>query len=253
LTTIDELAAAITHFLEVVLPLRLQASTPMLSWHGRNDRTGETIENNGSVVIVRSTERLLGITAWHVIEGYRKARAVSSDVVCKLGGLIVDPSERVLGESEHADLATFAIDESELGTIGYVPLEEAWPPNVPANKGLVLLGGWPGIERQIVGDKTMGGFYTVWGHAGVSDFQFTIILDHDAKPFSPIPGVPLPPPGFEFGGISGGPVMTVDLADDLGSGTLRLGGIIKQGMPEYDVIVAARADMINSNGSISRS
>jgi len=250
MTTIDELSAQITHFLSAVLPMRLQDSTPMLSWYGHDDSSREVVEYNGSVIIVRSSDRLLGITAWHVIQGYREARAISSDLVCKLGGLVIDPSERILGESEHADLATFAIEDSELAAIGYVPLEEAWPPNVPANKGLVLLGGWPGKERQIVGGITKGGFSTVWGHAGVSNFQFTVILDHDAKPFSPIPGVPLPPSGFDFGGASGGPVMTVDLADDGKSLTMRLGGIIKQGNPDYDVVVAARADMINADGSI---
>jgi hypothetical protein len=66
--------------------------------------------------------------------------------------------------------------------------------------------------------------------------------------FSPIPRVPLPPPGFDFRGISGCPVMLVDAGDDGLGIKWRVAAVIKEG--NYDSIVATRADVIQDDGRI---
>jgi hypothetical protein len=155
--------------------------------------------------------------------------------------------KRIIQSGRSVDIATFRVGEAELSDVEYLPLEKAWPPAIPASNGVVLLAGWPGHER-VMGQRVSGGLYIGWGSAGVSDLQLTIRVDHETGAFSPIPKVPLPPPGFDFGGISGGPVMLVDAGDDGLGIKWRVAAVIKEG--KYDSIVATRADVIQDDGRI---
>jgi hypothetical protein len=198
---------------------------------------------------VRTPAGILGITAGHVLDGFIAARRARHEIAATLGGLTLDLEERLIARGNSVDIATFRVSEAELSVVGFQPLERAWPPGVPTSNGIVLLAGWPGHER-VVGPRVTGGLYIGWGSAGVSDLQITIRVDHEKGAFSPIPGVPLPLPGFEFGGISGGPVMLIDASDDGLGIKWRIAGIISEGKPDYDYIVATRADAIHDDGRI---
>jgi hypothetical protein len=237
--------AAVTQSVIIGLTNELCASTPMLSWP-RSD--GSIVSSGGSAFLVRTPDGILGITAGHVLDEFIAARHACESIAATLGGLAFDLEERLIERGGSVDIATFRVSEAELSAVGFRPLEKAWPPSIPASNGTVLLAGWPGHER-IVGQRVTGGLYIGWGSAGVSDLQLTIRVDHEKGAFSPFPGVPLPPPGFEFGGISGGPVMLLDAGDDGLGIKWRVAGIIKEG--KYDCIVATRADVIHDDGRIS--
>ena len=242
-------AAAVTQGVDIALTDALCASTPMLSWHGLTSEDS-IVSSGGSAFLVRTPAGILGVTAGHVLDGFIAARRAREDIAATLGGLTFDLEERLIQRGSSVDIATFRVSESELSTVGFQPLERAWPPSVPASNGIVLLAGWPGHER-VVGQRVTGGLYIGWGSAGVSNLQLTIRVDHEKGPFSPIPGVPLPPPGFQFGGISGGPVMLIDASDDGRGIKWRVAGVIAEGKPDYDYIVATRADVIHDDGRIT--
>jgi hypothetical protein len=168
-----------------------------------------------------------------------------------LGGLRFNLEDRLIALGNRLDIATFHLDEADLPAMGFQPLEGAWPPAIPANQGIVLLAGWPGLERVVGSEHVTGGIYIGWGSAGVSDLQITVRFDRDQNPFSPLSGVPLPPSGFEFGGISGGPVMVIDAESGTHRIAWRLAGVISEGMPDYDYIVATRADFVQDDGRIN--
>jgi hypothetical protein len=239
-------AAAVTQNIVIALTDALCASTPMLSWHWL-ECDGRVVSSGGSAFLVRTPAGILGITAGHVLDGFIAARRDREDILATLGGLTFDLQERLIERGDSVDIATFRVSEAELSVAGFRPLERAWPPSIPASSGIVLLAGWPGHER-VVGQRVTGGLYIGWGSAGVSDLQLTIRVDHEKGPVSPIPEVPLPPPGFEFGGISGGPVMMIDAED---GGRWRVAGVISEGKPDYDCIVATRADVIHDDGRIT--
>ena len=242
-------AAAVIQNLVIALTDALCASTPMLSWHGLTS-DGNIVSSGGSAFLVRTPAGILGITAGHVLDSFIAARRGREDVAATLGGLTFDLEERLVERGNSVDITTFQVSEAELSAVGFRPLEKAWPPSIPANNGIVLLAGWPGHER-VVGQRVTGGLYIGWGSAGVSDLQLTIRVDHEKGAFSPISGVPLPPPGFEFGGISGGPVMLIDAGDDGLGIKWRVAGVIAEGKPDYDYIVASRADVIHDDGRIT--
>jgi hypothetical protein len=81
----------------------------------------------------------------------------------------------------------------------------------------------------------------------VSGDVITIDIDHTQGLLSPVPGVPPPPPHYEVGGISGGPLLTI-LPRDRGF-EWRFGGVIVQGLTAWDVVRAVRADAIAADGS----
>jgi hypothetical protein len=240
-------AAAVTQSIVTALTDALCASTPMLSWHQRG--TDGTCWG-GSAFFVRTPTGILGITAGHVVDGFIAARRERADIAATLGGLTFDLEKSIIDRGRSVDIFTFRVSEAELSVVGFRPLENAWPPAVPASNGIVLLAGWPGHER-VVGEHVTGGLYIGWGSAGVSHLQLTIRVDHEKGTFSPLPKVPLPPPGFEFGGISGGPVMLIDAGDDRPGIKWRVAAVIKEGKPDYNLIVATRADVINDDGRIT--
>lgn len=232
------------HIVSSLTP-RLCASMPMLSWHGARDDGGGTTSAGGSAFLIRTSSRVIGVTAKHVVTSYAKARDAAKDLMATLGGLNIDLQERVITCGRCVDVATFVVEEIELPKIGFQPIEAAWPPAVPLDNGDVLLAGWPGQERIVGADRMTGGIYVGWGTARVTDRQITVRVDHDRGAIPPLPSVPLPPPGFDFGGISGGPLMTISVEGT--SVVWRLGGVIVEGEPALDYIVAARADVIRGD------
>lgn len=249
--TIDpRVAADVTQSLVEAMTETLCASTPMLSWHGRRTDGCGVISEGGSAFLVRTPAGIICVTAGHVLDGFVAARSFCKDITATLGGFRFDPEERLIARGSTADIATFSVNEDDLPIIGFRPIERAWPPNTPASGGIVLLAGWPGHERVVGTERVTGGIYIGWGSAGVSDLQITIRADRDRGLFSPLSGVPLPPPGFEFGGISGGPVMVIDAEDDGLRIGWRLAGVIAEGKPDYDYIIATRADVIQDDGRI---
>lgn len=249
--TIDpQIAANVTQHIIKAMTESLCASTPMLSWHG--PRTGGgMVSAGGSAFLIRTQTGILGVTAGHVVDGFIATRTTCRGLAATLGGFSFDLEECLIERGTKADIATFRIREVDLPVIGFRPLERAWPPATPASNGIVLLAGWPGHERVVGTERVTGGIYVGWGSAGVSDLQITIRADHDCGLFSPLPAVPLPPRGFDFGGISGGPVMVIDAEDDGRRIGWRLAGVVSEGKPDYDYIVATRADIIQNDGKIS--
>jgi len=165
-----------------------------------------------------------------------------------IGGWCCDLEERLIGCCRTTDIATFAVDEDEIGSIGFNVPEGAWPPAMPAEGRFIVFAGWPGCEREILPDGVRGDARTGIARAQVSDGTITIDIDHTHGLLSPVPGVPPPPPDYEVGGISGGPLMTI-LPRERGF-DWRLGGVLVRGVATWDVVRAARADGIKDDGTI---
>ncbi len=232
------------------LPERLCGSTPGLCWQAWPRVSPVRIWQGGSAVLIRTPVRILGVTARHVVDSYLKCKRASSEIEAVMGGLRFDLEERIISRGRRVDIATFRVEESDLQTIGYLPLEDAWPPSIPDQRGLVVCAGCPGHERVVVAGSVTWGVWTGWGNAGLSEHQITIVIDHSQGVRSPIPGVPPPPQHFDVGGISGGPVMTVGPVTSGGSIDWKLGGVIHEGRPEHDQIMAERADIIQDDGRV---
>jgi len=211
--------------------------------------TGHAQIQSATCFLVKTPSNLLVVTAKHVISKYREALGEDSRTICQIGNLPFEPNARLIGMGTKADIATLSITEGELRAIGKLPIS-LWPPEPPDgdDRG-VLLAGYPAKERIMDGPRTGSfGIYTAAAIAQrTTDWQLSCKVEWDN-----VQGIPklggLPPKGFDTGGMSGGPVLTI--RERSGTLSFPLAGVISEGHSAWDTIIADRADFIRADGSI---
>jgi hypothetical protein len=108
------------------------------------------VVNSGSMCVIKTPERLFGITNCHVLMTYEKHKAEKSDIFCQLGSAPFDPIANQMSRSEHWDLATFAIPERTLQHMNYrVWTAREWPPTPISLDDTVVYGGYPEERRTV--------------------------------------------------------------------------------------------------------
>ena len=117
-------------------------------WHGPTPQDPQ-IYNNGSLCLLDTGERIIGVTAWHVYAAYCARLAERKPFVCQFGGATVLPELLLIAENEKLDLATFDLAKVIPNLEGFIPHRpHSWPPARPTVNDLVLYGGFPGDCRQ---------------------------------------------------------------------------------------------------------
>lgn len=225
-------------------------------WH-RRDRADLSILNNGTVTFVRTPERMLGITAAHVLQGYLDDAAREPVTLQLFDAVIDDMQARIIHLPDHVDVATFSVDDALLVRLGkrIVPLTN-WPPRAPQEGRGIMLAGYPAVERLVDRNRVNFGLFTALVIARrVTDRQITWLVERDAM-LDDARVLPLPP-NYGLGGVSGGPLITW-LESERNIATFALGGIISE-HPDYarnafavERVVAIRGDFILPSGRISR-
>ena len=201
---------------------------------------------NGTVTFVRTPERLLGVTAAHVLAGYLGSK-VEAPTRVQLGAARIDDLEaRIIEINEARDMATFDLEDFDLVQIGGEPIAplESWPPLPPEENRGIMLGGFPGGDRQIIAPMEVDfGLFTALGTARrVTDDQVTWMVDRD----NGVVEGDLPP-HYDLGGISGAPLISKFFRNGIES--YRLAAIISEAQPQLEYVVARRADVLRADGT----
>ncbi len=178
-------------------------------------------------------------TSWDTTSGY--------DGVAR-EFLEIDLAARLVARDKKRDVATFSIRPDELTKLG-VSMITTWPPRIPDQGKGVVFAGFPGHERLRVGPSELS-FAIFPGFAvatAINDRHITIQLEREymveTKGFKPTPE------GFDFGGMSGGPMLTV--LENNGLSWWALGGVISDGSADYAMLNIARADCLDATGKIA--
>lgn len=213
--------------------------------------------HNGTLTIVRTPKKTIGITAAHVVRQF--ARDVQ-DGQCKLqlmNEVVADLLDRVIDSSEKRDVVTIDLGDNLVQKLGKVPLN-MWPPIPPEEGRGIMIAGFPGIERlRSEPHKVSWGLFTVIGVARtVSQEQITWLVEPEHH--VPNPRIPTPPPLYNLGGISGGPLISW-FESKAHIVHYRLSGIVTEhpdykgntDFPPIERLIAARADLITESGTIS--
>jgi hypothetical protein len=209
---------------------------------------GFKILSNGTIFFWNTGERLIGVTANHVLaKGWEKA---PSGAICQLGDMEFDPIGRIIDRSEALDILTLEIHPEDLTQIGMgktvVPLEGK--PVTPTEGRGISLGGYPGQERRVSHMECNFGIYAANGIAtSVSNTKVNWQIEREFMVQAK--GMASPPPGYDPGGVSGGPMIT--LIERSGILTWAIGAIITDAHPDWEIMFGTRADFINPDGSIS--
>lgn len=216
----------------------------------RLNKDNPTILHNGTVTLLKTPKKLLGVTAAHVLRGYENDRQNQKVRLQLMSEVVDDLLERVIAISDTLDIATLDFDESLIKKIGkeVSPLN-SWPPQPPHEGKGIMLAGYPGIDRLTIRKLEANfGLFTAIGVARVvSDEQIAWAVDREffvnSQKVKPLP------PNYDLGGISGGPLISWFETPNYIS-YYKLSGIISQANKTLENVVAKRADYINDDGTI---
>jgi hypothetical protein len=156
---------------------------------------------------------------------------------------------RLIDRSEDLDIATFKVTKPELSQLRASTLT-IWPPVIPEVNGSVAFAGFPGNDRSLVAPYELSFALCAGLMIANSVNQRSISCRFDREFLVETRGFPAPPPNYDIGGVSGGPLLT--LVERNGLQYLALGGVISQGSSELELFFASRADCILEDGTLSR-
>jgi len=208
---------------------------------------------NGSAFLVDYGWGTFAVTAAHVFIEYCKAKRAATGIGCQLGDVLFDPEARLISCHPELDIATFRLTESEAEQINKTIVmsePQNWAPLNPTVKNFAFFAGFPAQTRGLMpsGAFATAPYFAVTPITSVTDRQIGCRFNREKSiDFS---GGGLPPPGYNIGGVSGGPL----LVPTLGRRGIywRLAGVVVQAMMGdlFEQIVAVRAHYIQSDGQI---
>jgi len=217
---------------------------------------------NGSAFFLDAGEGPFGVTAAHVIEDYKKCRKKGQVEEVKLSNIPFDieNKNRIIAIDNNIDLATFEITSEEIQSIGTIVItgsNRSWPPTPPQQDRGIFLAGFPSIETTSHSVPDFGfGAHSINGTANsISEKDISIQIKREE--LIDILGYGLPKKNYNFGGMSGGPVLA------LIDGTIQswvFAGVVYEGpnpspdrdnsISDFEIIRARRAHFILPNGQL---
>ena len=219
------------------------------------------LAKNGTLTFLDTGNAIFGVTAAHVILEYQH------DAKIKAGPLQfgietrIELSERLIACDADMDIATLRVTPEEIKALGKYALggHAVWPPSPPQPDKGVYYTGFPGAARYWERPGLISFGLMTGGGVATSVNERDISSQHERENWVDVRGQGLPPEGFNYGGLSGGPMITV--VEHNGIRRLRLGGLIYQGsntdgtdqcIEGMEVIKARRADFILEDGRLDR-
>ena len=108
------------------------------------------------------------------------------------------------------DIATFTVSPHEIAQINRQPyrgLQTSWPPELPHERQGIMYAGYPGCEtRQLSrGAVSFGFLYGAELVSSVHVLKISSLIEREH--LVPAFGNSIPPENYDFGGISGGPML----------------------------------------------
>lgn len=215
-------------------------------WHGTATDGTYRIHHNGTVCFVNTGKRLIGVTAHHVLAGYRVALQAQPKLRCQFGSATVEPLRHLIAESQYLDLATFDLSNVVVAATGAVPhTPDVWPTQQVNTSAVMLYGGYPGSlrdEHEYTADLPFQWF----AGAPISVTPENVKLHIDLENFhSPLGSNT--PENLELGGMSGGPVFRLISAP---IERLELAAFIYESQPGLSLVYARPAHYITEEGHI---
>ena len=213
---------------------------------------GRSRVRNGSIFFLGIGERLLAVTAAHVLDGYIAAKRKSPHTICRVGCLEFNPERRLVGRSTSLDIATFDFSYDELRALQKQALvvdPTAWPPPHPFSGQGAIVSGFPGSLRLWTGWRTINfGLYS--GHLRINNASDrSITCPFEREYWIDTMGHGLPARGLDLGGMSGGPLLMP--METGGSWSLQLAGVVCEAPSgAFETIVSVSAHFIAPDGTI---
>lgn len=192
-----------------VAALILRVARPLI-WHDRTEGWPKVLDG-ASCFFLRFEERVIGVTANHVVDIFEAAAVANPRLVCQLrSSPAFDLLGNIIARDPGRDIATFAVSESVLASTEAIALDcrGSWPPPIPERLRALSVCGFPEAMRTTGADKSAE--FAAWGAlpAVESITEREILITYEPTRDKPSRWAPiLPPVGFNLSGCSGGPVL----------------------------------------------
>jgi hypothetical protein len=219
-----------------------------------------------SCFAIKFRERLIGVTAAHVLNAYREAQRANPNVKSQLLTLPFNLEKTVIDHDDELDLATFALSELQLPKLYAFGCEKIWPPPEPIPQSRVCFAGYPGF---LIASNAEGGMLPDSApYCAVPLIQDVtereIILTYDPVTARADPNIPPPPLGANLSGCSGAPLILPVTIDEVRVHAFPVGVTVfgadkdrdqehsRGEMAAFDTIRARRIHCIRPDGTIER-
>jgi hypothetical protein len=220
-------------------------------WESNNT----SINSNGTTFILDTGERKFVVTAAHVYRSYIEEKQTGNASNCQLANVPFELEDRLISVSHSTDIATFEISEKEIESLNFTVLRGSnatWPPPRPEENNMVVVSGFPGIERiQTEQDAYNFGYYCFNTPVNsISEKHFGCSFDRSY--WRDAIGKGLPPENYDMGGISGAPAIALIKSKDE-IVTWRLAGVVYEATASEtlgEIMFVHHADLIEPDGTI---
>lgn len=218
---------------------------------------GEGQTYNGSLTLLKTDERLLGITNSHVARGLADCTEEVGHR-CQIGGAYLDP-KRLISEHPTMDIATFELSDVLMGQVSILSdasigagivhqgaSVSSWPIPSPGENDPVMYGGYPGAYRAKLenGNVNFGFFWFATKVQSVSEKNIGMVID----PTNSISvGKVKLDTGADLGGWSGGPVFRIVEHERIER--LELCGIIYEYSAQTGIVLSHPLTDLNPDGT----
>jgi len=202
-------------------------------WVLRNAE-GKDRLRNGTVFFINTGTSIVAATACHVIDQCMEDAKTREFVQCMIGGvgetLYFKIEDRLIDRNPKMDLATLQVTQQEVAELGcsiLSGLQPHWPPPLAQPEHAVILCGFPGKSRSEIGpSEHMFGRVAIGTNVSNSrDAKISLLVEREGMYRCLGEGVL--PENYNFGGISGGPL--VALAERAGIRAWTAAGVIVNG------------------------
>ncbi len=185
------------------------------------------------------------VTASHVLREYQDRLRLGEVLNWQVGALPpFDPLPRVAWRDENRDIVFLRVTEEEAKATGgvsscVVSPSTGWPPRAPEVGQIVLVSGYPKALREVdasgwIGAGPYSGMFRV---TRTGDGYFYCQIEQ--KDLISFDGGPLPAPGSDVGGVSGGPALLV------GTIVYPLVGVVTEHSRHFDLLRIATLDSVD--------
>ena len=191
-------------------------TTPLFWILRRGD--GDEFMKGGSAFLIDTGVRTFGVTAAHVVTEYLQDTKSPQFAFCLLGSKLgpavrIPLGDRIIDANAEIDIATFELTEEEIAKTGLTVLQgfyhPKWPPPVPEVDRGVTYCGFPGNGRRWLSPKEISfGIVSMAGIATSShERALSVLIERDH--LVQVHGDEPMPDNYDFGGISGGPMLAI--------------------------------------------
>lgn len=206
--------------------------TAPIYWITR-DEDGRRRVRNGSVFFLDAGKGPFAVTANHVIKRWKEDSKAGIATDLQIGREFCpdfDGENAIVSSHDEIDLLTFQISKKAIDSIGKTVLtgyQENWPPTPPTQGKGIYYAGYPSFETILMTENEISFGAASGGGVASSVSESDVSSLIERKYLIPTLGGEVPGESYDFGGMSGGPMLSV--IEHKGIRTWALAGVIYEG------------------------